>query len=156
MKKIFCIILILTSILSAKEDKDATKRIALSGMIISGWVAVGITEGVKWRSPAMGGCCDFIYKGDYHVYRGVTGFNLFAVPILALNMDNSSANIKTAIISNLVGWALYEGMISYIGYGDFFHERSDFYVLEKKVPKPQPALATALATLLSLEVYYRF
>lgn len=154
MKKLISLILLLSAILSAEEDNDATKRVFLSGMIISSWVAVGITEGVKWREPNDN--YDFIWKGDYHIYRGVTGVNLLSIPLLALTMDKSNANIKTAIISNIIGWAMYEGMISYIGYDNFFHERGDFYILNKKIPKPQPALSLALAALLSAEVYYRF
>ena len=78
MKKVICLILLLSSILySGEVDKDGTKRIFLSGMIISTWVAVGINEGLKWRDNED---LDLILKGDYHVYRAVTGFNLISTP----------------------------------------------------------------------------
>lgn len=153
MKKITCLILLISTMLLAEEDMDSNKRILLSGMIVSSWAAAGITEGLKFRQVENS---SFIWKEDYHVYRAITGINLVTSPILALNMNKSSVNIKTALVSNIIGWALYEGMISYVMYEDFWRDRGNFYILNNKIPRPPPALALTLSALLSVEICYRF
>lgn len=156
MKKLILLICSLFTIsVSSDINKDSVKRKVLSGLIISSWASAGITEGLKWKQNNGDGD-HLIWKEDYHLYRAVTNINFVTIPILALTMEPSKENFKAVLISNIAGWALYETLISCVMYGDIDGSNEDFKILGARYPKPTPITSIAIATTLSIGIYYTF
>ena len=142
---------------SDTTNTELYKKAALSAMIISTWTTIGINEGQKWKQNTTGNI-DLFWKDDYHLYRGFTGVTVAGLPLVAMSLNNKDMrdNLKLAVISNLMGWAIYECMVVSVQGNSIFQEKGNMELLGIGVPMPRPALSLAMAAISSIAIQYSF
>jgi len=159
IKSIFIFLFLLNTTIHANtDDNDAFKRILLGTAIISTWTTIGINEGQKWKQNSTGNI-DLFWKDDYHLYRSFTSAGLISIPVIALSIDGkySKATLKTIAISNLMGWAIYECMVTGVqNRDDLTKNKDNFSILGTKLFLPAPLTSLIGSTMLSGVIYYSF
>jgi hypothetical protein len=158
MKSIFLIGFLSASIFASEKPQDDTyKRIALGTAIVTTWTSIGINEGQKWKQNKTGKI-DLFWKDDYHLYRSVTSAGLITVPLLAISLNNKNTkeNIKTAIIGNLVGWGIYECMVTSVQGTTLWKPKKNFKILDAEMTLPPPVISLISSVVLSGVIQYSF
>lgn len=130
------------------------KRILLPTSIIMTWASIGLTEGAKWQADQTGSY-DIAWKEDYHLYRAFTGAGLLATPFLAMSMKGTKSNFKSAAISNLIGWGLYEVTVAHVS-NRGQSARPKFHMLGHRFDRPSSAQVLLFSVLSSMVISYSF
>lgn len=152
MKKVILILVLIVSFPNAKEESPWVKQAALSTSIIMSWTSSGIVEGLKFSGRA-----NSSFTGlDYHSWRAVQNIGIVSAPLISIHCGANSATYKNIAISNLVGWVVYERMISILNQGHFWGHHGDFHIQGKDFKRPSPKLESFLALSLSAGIYYTF
>jgi hypothetical protein len=138
-----------------QPDPFPWKETAFTGATLLTWVAMGINEGQQWRQD-LNGKIDFMWKNDYHVYRGVHNTGLVAVPLIALSMDRNKRSIKWIVGSNLLGWGLYEVALDYAETRSVMSTKPAFKLLDLSIPRPDALACLGLSVLGTIGLSYTF
>lgn len=149
--RVLTILLLTSSLCLGEGDVDkkdpAWAGPTLAGLIILEWTATGVVEGMKFS-----GYDGFILEGDYHVYRFVQNANYLVIPIVASRLSPTKENLKLLLISNIIGWVVYERTMSYTMTGDFMSDRSRFRLFGNTYPRPAPVTQIGIGILLVFSI----
>ncbi len=154
---VFISMLMVSNVFSDSTNTEFYKKATLSAMIVSTWTTIGINEGQKWKQNTTGNI-DLFWKDDYHLYRAFTGTTLVMTPVVAISLNNKDFknNLKMVVISNLIGWAIYESMVASVQGNSLLKEKNDMKLLNLNIPMPRPVLSLAMAAISSVAVQYSF
>ncbi len=60
------------------------------------------------------------------------------------------------VISNIIGWAIYESMVASVQGNSLLEEKQDMKLLNLDIPMPRPIVSLSMAMLSSLVIQYSF
>lgn len=146
------ILIVFLAFVNVSHSKETKINYYQDLSIIGYWTSLGIIEGHKWRHTGLDDNL-FVFDESYHFYRLLN--NMFVVSI-PFTVNYKSINYKEILISNLIGWVLYERLQSYVERNDIAFQKPVFKISKINIPRPNPLLETIIATQVGLTLYYTF
>jgi len=119
------------------------------------YLSISATEGWKWRiDNDKEDDSKVITASNYHIWRAVTNLSVILSPLTILLSDISIIRfLFISLLTNIIGWVIYERLMSYIIHDDFlaikdkFRLFGDFYI-DRINPPTQVVIGGVSITLL--------
>lgn len=141
--------------LNLPEEPFKWKETFLVSSVFLTWISMGINEGQKWKQESTGNI-DFIWKDDYHMYRGIHNVGCLTTPLIALSMDKNRSSVKWIVGSNLIGWGLYEMALDYTKSRSVVSDKPKFKILNLGFNRPNALACFGLSVLGTVGLEYTF